>query len=533
MTLIPFGPSSGTGTATPAYQFTPEVFGAKGDTKAFRDGVMASTGSPVLTSATANFTSADVGKAIIVNVGAAGANQAPLITTILSWQSATQVTLNANPPATAAGNPFAYGTDDTAALRSAWAAAQAYSQSSPYGYGEMYLSKLYTMAGAPVLGSTSGPFYGNSLLPMTAPNIAGTDMARITGINCVPAGDSMNYFEQKSALVPGAGIFAMSAAPVPDGTWGIPSVIGGPTVSSGSGFTLTGGFANIGLHVNGNLKIVVPYNPGWIGIDSRYMPTVSGDRYGYQMFAVGVLGGGNGPTLGSVPGGSWNFNGAAIRFPVMNNNDKCDFGSITAEGVADAVWIADHVSIRRLTCINNANALVIDNTNGSGSGFIHGSWIGSASFEGQTNNLIVVAGSQASTFPLNIGLLDSENSGITDVNDAGVLTGTIYWYNINATTPIVSGTTRIKLINQRLGPGIWGGAPAVPATGVAVSAANLPWRDASVNIIASGATITAVTVGGTALTGITTGIVPVPDAAGTSIALSYTGGPPTWQWILD
>ena len=101
------------------------AYGAVGDAKALTDATM-SAGSAVLTSATANFTSADVGKTIYVMCG----SSLLLKTSILSFQSATQVTL-----ATAATNASwilggpnvnaIYGTPNAAALENALADAQA------------------------------------------------------------------------------------------------------------------------------------------------------------------------------------------------------------------------------------------------------------------------------------------------------------------------------------------------------------------------------------------------------------------------
>jgi hypothetical protein len=101
----------------------PKLYGAKGDGKDVTNAVITS-GSGVVTSASALFTSADVGKlAYFYGAGAAGAL---LVTTIASYQSATQVTLTATASTSVASNgTFTWGTDDTAALASAINAAVA------------------------------------------------------------------------------------------------------------------------------------------------------------------------------------------------------------------------------------------------------------------------------------------------------------------------------------------------------------------------------------------------------------------------
>jgi hypothetical protein len=81
------------------------------------------SGLAILTSATGTWTGADVGKSIVV--AGAGVAGAPLSTTILSFQSATQVTLNATAGTTVTTAVFFYGTDDTAAIQAAITAVAA------------------------------------------------------------------------------------------------------------------------------------------------------------------------------------------------------------------------------------------------------------------------------------------------------------------------------------------------------------------------------------------------------------------------
>ncbi len=113
-----------------AIPLIPQSFGAAADGKTFADGVM-TTGSNVLSSASYTFTSADIGKHIVVNGAgaAAGAGTAGgfLVSTItgvssgdalLADNAAADVTGVAGAAAYAAGG-FVFGTDDTVALQ-AW-----------------------------------------------------------------------------------------------------------------------------------------------------------------------------------------------------------------------------------------------------------------------------------------------------------------------------------------------------------------------------------------------------------------------------
>jgi hypothetical protein len=100
-------------------------FGATGNTIIQSAAASITSGTAALTVAGASFTSADVGKSIIVT--GAGAAGAALVTSILSFTSGTQVTLNANAGTTltASTQTVAYGTNDTTAIQAAITAAVA------------------------------------------------------------------------------------------------------------------------------------------------------------------------------------------------------------------------------------------------------------------------------------------------------------------------------------------------------------------------------------------------------------------------
>ena len=103
------------------WQFTPEAYGAKGDGKVTGD-AHTTSGSKVVTSATAAFTSADIGKTVMIN-GGNGTTSAPYVGVIASVQSGTQVTLTTtNAGATASNCPLVWGTDDTTAIVALFAA---------------------------------------------------------------------------------------------------------------------------------------------------------------------------------------------------------------------------------------------------------------------------------------------------------------------------------------------------------------------------------------------------------------------------
>jgi hypothetical protein len=109
---------------------TASPYNALGDVVEFLDGVSTAS-STTFTSATANFTDADVGKRIwIEKVGPASGfgnaeyGGAPLraiiVTTITGRTNATTITVGTAPQVSLTGLRFLYGSDDTAALQSAF-----------------------------------------------------------------------------------------------------------------------------------------------------------------------------------------------------------------------------------------------------------------------------------------------------------------------------------------------------------------------------------------------------------------------------
>ncbi|MGX9430286.1 hypothetical protein [Bradyrhizobium sp. LeoA1S1] len=112
------------GVARPAADIILDVtnvrnYGAKGDAKTITATVTIASGSNALTATGATFTSADVGKTILVpGAGAAGVG---LVTTISAFTDATHVTLaaSAGTALSAVSKRVTYGTDDTASFNAA------------------------------------------------------------------------------------------------------------------------------------------------------------------------------------------------------------------------------------------------------------------------------------------------------------------------------------------------------------------------------------------------------------------------------
>lgn len=114
-------------------------YGAKGDGKYTADAAITS-GHATLTSASNPWTAADVGKTI--GVYAAGSASAILLTTIQAVNNAGNITLAANAVTTQTATIAVWGTDDTAAINTAIAAA------TP-GQAVYFPAGYYVLAGSP------------------------------------------------------------------------------------------------------------------------------------------------------------------------------------------------------------------------------------------------------------------------------------------------------------------------------------------------------------------------------------------------
>lgn len=124
---------------------TVEGYGAVGDGKVLFDGSITS-GSAILTSPSAAFVSGDVGKIVAILGAGTGSPVAGKGFTIASWQSATQVTLSATAGSTVTAGPFAYGTDDAAAIQAAVTAI-----GTVQGGGDMRFGAKMYMIGTKVI----------------------------------------------------------------------------------------------------------------------------------------------------------------------------------------------------------------------------------------------------------------------------------------------------------------------------------------------------------------------------------------------
>lgn len=167
--------------------FNIQGYGAKIDGQFVADGAMVSP-TAVLTSVSGKFVAGDVGK--LITVAGAGAAGVTLYTTILSFQSTTQVTLaaaNASGGSVSAKNVF-WGTDDLAAINLARNAAQAVGgvvYCPAVNNGICMVSGQITMSPA---ASATVDVLVASLISDSIPGRIGDVVTDLSGFSIVPAG---------------------------------------------------------------------------------------------------------------------------------------------------------------------------------------------------------------------------------------------------------------------------------------------------------------------------------------------------------
>jgi len=500
------------------HQFVPEAYGAAGNGIVVTDAAITS-GLAVLTSASNGFATAAAGQPILVQGAGDATGVRTLVTTILSVQSAGQVTLNANAAATVTGQWAVFGTDDTAAINAALAAATAYAQANTNEAEVVFGAKLYMVAGAPTQGGTTK---GNAQIPLPQVALSAPKLViKFTGLSDTP---TINYGINSTTVAGSCALVCARADGTNSGSFGPASVIGGPTLQQTSG-TCT---SNVRLVITG-LSILLPYNSTYCGVDTYGCVGLC-----VRSLAVNVLGTptqvGN-PSSGIASGNRYAF---GLRTPTLTNDGDIVIDNYVAYGVAIGLMFSEHVSASRGFCVYCYIGLAPYGA-GDGTGNNHTSRLHVWCCEACNQQIAFNSFADTPT-RVDIGTFDIDGGAgpsplmINDPSSQGF--GEI---NIRGHSNVYTFSTGMASLRVVSGDQVRGTVtpPAVPATTVALL--NPFWRDASVTIAtAAGVTVSAVTVDGaatgTTLAASTNDMVIVPT--GKTIALTYAGGTPTWTWVL-
>ena len=395
-------------------------------------------------------------------------------------------------------------TNDTAIINTV--IAQAVSEGTSDG---TYFARIHFPPGTYLLSSATakgGATQGNSQI--TLPVVSTTGRKFVLVLSGTENGSAFAHWEQAVGQRSGVVLRSTLTTQTIDGTWGAPSVVGGPTVAQG-----TGAYSNITIVIDG-ITVMTPHNPTLIAWDFKYVAqavVISASA----LANAGVTGS---PNLGNPPTSDQSV---GLRMPTNLNNDCAIVVDFSSEGFYYGCWIGEHLSALRLAFIYCQVGVLVCDVGGAS---YHGATIVNLSVEATPIHIQCV-NSSGGSFPLEIMGMHTETGTTWNVDDINNnLTGTVKWSNIGNSAPLVRGAANLKIIsnNQLAVPGIKT-APAVPATTVALK--NPFWRDCAVTVYSG--TVTAITVDGSAI-GITSGTVIVPS--GKTIAISYSVAP-SWSWV--
>lgn len=403
-------------------------------------------------------------------------------------------------------------TDDSAAIRAAVSAADTAEKASGTYYAEIiFPPATYLLSSATVASPTNK---GNAQIPVP---LNPTTAKKFTWVfRGVTDSSALPHWEQTTIQSGGATLKSTITQNV-DGTFGPPSVIGGPTPAQGYG-QATGVFNNVLVVIDG-LTIILPPNPKTMGVDN------SGNAEGPNIRSLAVNAGVTpGTGLPAQPLNSW---AVGVYCSQRRNNDKCYIENLSVEGMFFGLIVSEH------TMIANAQIIYCD----TGIDILEGAdfmWAGYLSIEVCRTmlNFESIGGggifcktrintldceiTNAGAFALQNIINDASNLAVGEVN-----VHVLAEVGTSDQAPTVNGGANLRVINasQRSGNVT---APGVPASTTPLT--NPFWRDAAVTI--TGGTVSAIRVDGV-VTGLTSGTVIVPT--GRTITLTYTVAP-TWVW---
>lgn len=263
---------------------TPELFGAKGDGTFLYQAQM-TAGSNIVNATDAQFAASDVGKTILVS--GVGAGNDAMAGTIQQVNSPTQAqvsfaAVNASPDP--AGCQIAvYGTDDTAAIQAASDAAAA-GMSGRVRFD----SKVYMVCGAL---QQAGARKANAqiTLPNRSGGASGAGTAGVQKLVWSGARDGGGSPAMPFPAAAGTVLVSTMLGAAYSATYGIPSVIGGPTQEQQSAFSICA------FDIE-DMQIIAPRDPSIAGVNcesmyahSRRRITVGTLEWGYSQSGLETL----------------------------------------------------------------------------------------------------------------------------------------------------------------------------------------------------------------------------------------------------
>ena len=399
-------------TATSAWVFdvTATAYGAVGDGQIVGDGAM-SSGSAVLTSATAAFVAGDVGKAISVK-GAAATGVTTLVTTIASRQSATQVTLSvANASGGALSNAVViWGTDDTAAIQAAVDAAETYL--ATHAYAQVYFPpRAYIVAGA--LNNTKS---GNGQIVFGV--YATTGNKKILEFRGETDGAAaVRHWLQTVPQFAGSclismGVYASTSAQTTNiNADGNPGGISGPNEGFGYGVNSGGAVFSNMMAVLKNLTILSAHSAYGISYGAANLYGVANAHI--ENFGYGTAGTVASPSSDySSPGTFGTGLSVGLLLPAPGNNDNVILNNVSCGGgFTYALFLTEHAVCDRLMILYCWAAICPVGNYAGSVGSVHGMKIATASVEACIHEVYIYGVGSGGVGPIiDIDQLSTESS---------------------------------------------------------------------------------------------------------------------------
>lgn len=413
--------------------FTPEQFGAKGDLKFVSDAAI-TVSTKILTSATAAFTSADIGKTISIRGPGINENKNVMTTTIASVTNSTTVVLAAEAAVSVSGKVATYGTDDTAAIKEA--VTKAYEEGISKGIftGRIYFGGKYMVAGTTTKG---GSTKGNAQIPMPyiEPKLTKFRMT----LMFPGTGAPLIHWHQVAPQITAGTLFSPLVAAAADGTWSVPSVIGGPTVLAED--ESTAGFSNMLFEIQGACTILVPRKANHMGIDAGLFANAKIDALSVLANAAAT------ELVSDAAAGEFAGNGEGIRMPKFGNNVLSRCEELCLEGMSYGVGMGDHCQLDRLSTIYCKVGAFVGPL---GSSAQHGGLIGYWSCEAG-KNCMEVAANAGGKYPIDILRLDVEDgagAGQDFIDAENALRGPCQFACNSSRAPKKTGAEHLKVTDN-------------------------------------------------------------------------------------
>lgn len=473
------------------------------------------------TSNSAPFLPSDPGKYIIIP-SAGGFLNVPLVTTIASYQSATQVTLTVAATRSVSSQGAVYGTDDTAAVQAAINAAVAYAQTGgvePDADVDVVLNGTYAIAGAPGGVNMSAQIQIPAIDPYVGPKV---NLRFVTPQKA----SGPPHWEQPNPPMPRGTLVSIYYNDSAGGAGPPPNVIvGGP---------VTGYTGNLGLfsnmRVSGDINFLAAFRPCIAGLDLVGCAQADMNSVGYFCMAATATAAGGWPpyTSGTANASAWQMH--ALRMPGDGNNVRNTLGRLTVYGPWYGVNFTDHFSGRVIECIFCWGA-----THLNPGATLHHTAVQSLVSEATSRPIYCDSG--AGKIALFVASLQCENADFIIDDTNNTLQGEVHAEQpsiAGLNTGAKNGAANIRLVWDNTTLGHQASPPAVPASGTAQT--NFYWQPATVVIhCGAGVTVSAITIDGVAIPTTVAASSSSPQIVvrnGGTITLTYAGGTPTWDWWI-